>query len=237
MKPEEIAAAFVAALSFLVFLFAFVQLPVPWAPDWGHDPYQRLAAMMSVANIVLIVLLVYLTFAANRRSSEAVGAAMVANEISRDIGKKQLRAYIHPPEIGIDPGNVRQPVTKAQIKNFGQTPALNLTKKQSISIDVFPITPERLAAARATLSDDGQRISLGPRSSIILNNQQKPTPLTDDQIEHIKAGRMAFYLLMDFEYEDVFGDKHVTRTCSFKNGENFGTTPAMHAAQLGNETE
>jgi hypothetical protein len=153
-----------------------------------------------------------------------VGLVIVAKDQSKTT-RAQLRAYVMV-ETAITLGFVGpQPKAQVTLKNFGQTPAHDLTIWTSVEVAADPLHEK--PAAPAGRADT--RGPLAPGSTV----QTLDSPsriITAQEIADVQNGRAGFYVFGRARYYDVFGRSHITDFCSIYGGRD-GCHPAGLMAQ------
>jgi hypothetical protein len=108
--------------------------------------------------------------------------------------------------------------TKFSVRNFGQTPAIDVAVSAGLAIGGIPLTgklPER------ERDPNWSRAVIGPDSHMELAFYPDQ-PLSQAESEAIRQGRRAVYLFGEITYSDVLGKKRVTRFRLQCTGEDFG---------------
>jgi hypothetical protein len=140
--------------------------------------------------------------AANR----AVKAATRQAAISEDTEKRQLRAYIFVAAATMHDFVVpKKPFANVRVRNFGQTPAYDVTTDLGISL--------KSLAALGSFADPGHPsppTPLGPGVDLhpILTADDL---LTESTIAAIKADRSSYFIFGIIRYKDAFRKDHWTR--------------------------
>jgi HAMP domain-containing protein len=153
---------------------------------------------------------------------KAVKAADDAVAVTRDIGKRQLRAYITviAESIAISPGQVKVNLFG---KNTGQTPALNVRTWSVVAIDSPPFDEDWLNDSEypSSVSDVGA-------NGDIRMYAYGPHEITPGLADALRAGILGCWVYGTVWYEDFFGEGRITRfrfALSVDN-ENFVLMPA-----------
>ncbi len=149
---------------------------------------------------VLLLITLWLTWQANR-------AAVAAVEVTRDIGMKQVRAYIGVKAMKCEwerPGD--KLTLTLSVKNSGQTPAYGVSMRQTIAFGPKPLN-ESLSVMDDGLTNGGE---LGasheyhwPYASQIVMSQEL--------IDGIEKGTHAIWFSGLITYKDVWGKRRETR--------------------------
>ena len=153
----------------------------------------------------------------------AVGFQTRAYRIS---SQRQLRAYIVPEDgrvanvadVTPDPPELEQhakivnpkigPLATLYIKNVGQSPSYDVRHTTTIYIRAYTNPPAKLDR----LPDEGKPsiIILGPQIGATMDVWLY-NPLSPLEVENLKAGLAAIYVVGIIEYTDIFGKPHTTR--------------------------
>jgi hypothetical protein len=159
----------------------------------------------------------------------AVGAAIISwfsyqaacdqTDVARDIGHKDLRAYILVQDLGSDSTvHVKDSVAISfTIQNFGTTAASDVSSYIGTCYDT--ITP-------AVLPDPGERLYgqwvMAPGAKIQATERFE---WTKEMYVNVFRGRAKFFVYVLVKYTDVFGDKDSTSAFAVYNprGGNFET--------------
>jgi hypothetical protein len=134
-------------------------------------------------------------------------------------------AWIFQPGLG--------PISILGIKNFGQTPAYDVVHWGDICIREFPLAsdlPTQIAhplRTKSAIPPNGKTFK-----SLRLNQ-----PLTDQEVEGLKAGTHAIYIHGNITYRDTFRKKRFTNFRYFYNTFSgvVGLATTMTIAEKGNE--
>jgi hypothetical protein len=142
----------------------------------------------------------------------------------RDASKKQLRAYVVQemgsivnvadpiPAAGLVPTEARithplwGPVARVQIKNTGQTPALQVEHWGNICLREYPL----ISGLPALPVGKPSRSILGA-GIVSTKSLTYGPPLTSQQIADLRAGTVAIYIYGEIKYKDIFRKSHFTR--------------------------
>jgi hypothetical protein len=145
--------------------------------------------------------------------------------------RTELRAYVAVAEAHLENiGDGQTPIAVLTIKNFGQTPAYQMTQWARVGADVFPLKNEPPKAKEdKTLPT---RV-LAPQGAVILRPEYK-APLTAGAIAALEAGTHAIYVEGKIEYRDAFKRKRRTNYLLFAGGK-IGFTRELSAYVTGND--
>jgi hypothetical protein len=138
--------------------------------------------------------------------------AFIAREQS-NTSRAQLRAYVMVDKATtVDFG----PVPKAEVifKNYGQTPAYNLTIWTSVEVAVDDLKNK----AAAPPSGPAASGSLGP-GGFVHTLDAPERVILPPEVQAVKEGRASFYVYGQALYRDVFGEAHATDFCFVYGGE------------------
>jgi hypothetical protein len=164
--------------------------------------------------------------------------------------QRQLRAYVVPefgvitnvanvPAIeGLEP-NAKVvnpdigPHATVDIRNVGQTPTYDVRHSQSIYIRAFPTHPSQLPKIDANTMPS--ILILGPN----IPGHEKvflPHRLTELEVENLRQGLAAIFVIGVIEYTDIFGKSHVTnyKMIHHSNGGKIGFGTHLLAYEDGN---
>lgn len=131
-----------------------------------------------------------------------------AVEVTRDVGQSQLRAYVSVSFAQfVRAGD--SAVAKIGIKNFGQTPAFNVVTWVHTWIERYPLEIE-LPRPEPKDFESFSRANLPPQTEVE-HIQHHPKDINDFSRKEIQAGRAAFYVYGEVQYDDVFGVRRHTR--------------------------
>lgn len=189
---------------------------------WGMLWVAIISLFLSALGLVLLVFTLFYTSAAAEAARDAVNEAQEATkaalasvdyaaaslEVTRDMGQRQLRAYVVVSGAKIEgPIKLDEHVhAVVTIKNTGQTPAYDLVAGSAVDIfdanDTIPTIPDTSAAggSKAVLGP-GCIKNLDPRSERSLSLEEK-TNIISRESKLILLGRIS--------YVDAFKEKRVT---------------------------
>lgn len=179
--------------------------------------------------------LVALLFLAALQTHEAVTADQKPGNFSiEDASRRIERAYVTAIQGQVYDFLPGTP-TKAQItiKNAGRTPAHDVTNHVLIGVSLFPLDrppdlPVIITGGPSTLAAS-QEVYLNPATK---------RPLTAGEIELIRNGKAALYVIGEVAYADIFGVRHYAKFRLYFGGDH-GTRQdgAMAIDKLGNESD
>jgi hypothetical protein len=138
------------------------------------------------------------------RASEnalALAVARQGNEISREIGQAQTRAYVSVSNAGFKIKENGEPVASITIKNFGSTPSLNQRGWMQMWVEDFPLKIKLPEPEDQIMMSSG----LVGRGSWQQSVHPRLTVLNDFEQREIRKGTAALYMYGRVTYEDVFG--------------------------------
>jgi hypothetical protein len=188
---------------------AAINYQPPTEPPKVETWLRRLSEPLTVVTLLLFVATVGLVWETRDLVKDA-----------REASERQLRAYVLPTSRGqIDDFGIEKPIKATlEFKNSGQTPAYKLHIRMLITAGTFPLPylpPEP--------DDPEVRIILGPGTTYMMVAQMVRT-LNLEQMNQIKAGSAAVYVLGTIDYWDAF-DKHwCTRFRYFMGGNKAAMT-------------
>jgi hypothetical protein len=181
-------------------------------------------------------------FAAALQAQQYVNQAAAAKKPTIDeIAKRQLRANVLVESIettNIDDdlmtiGPDKIPSIRIVARNFGQTPAHNVTHRVSARVAGFP-PPSDLFRAPNLTGGSSEIMGPGGRSIFEVGAGQ---PLNDSQKTLLGLGRLAVYLFGRIDYTDDFGDMRCTKFRYMVGGSVGFNGNAMSAMSDGNEVD
>jgi hypothetical protein len=146
--------------------------------------------------------------------------------------KRQLRAYVLLESAKIKHVAVgEKPKATVKIKNFGQTPAYQLTHWAAMEYATFPRTedPDMSDPEGMPIAHIGQGGRLA--KEVPLDNGSE---LSGEQFEAINSGKAALYLIGRAAYVDAFGDVQSTEYIVFVGGP-LGLGPDMAGYHKGHK--
>lgn len=159
--------------------------------------YSLVSTVLVGVGTVLLVVTLYYTRQANKAARDAV-------VVTREIGKRQLRAYlsfkdtkIH--EVGFD----QYPIATIEVVNQGTTPIFITDNRSMIALHHFPNFgdiqyPDPDESARFVIAP-GQKTTMRPRLKDLI---------TVDQSIGLGEGRYIIFVHGRIEFRDVFGEHH-----------------------------
>ena len=155
---------------------------------------------------------------------------------AEDTAKRQLRAYVFVGEAAIIHAGTNMVEAAIKVKNFGQTPAYDVTI--STAARAFNIPGDIIAFAPTPVGPDSSRFVFGPgaegRYSISLHTLiGEPEAMVG-----LKAGEGALYVYGEIRYRDTF-KRQVVAQFRFVIGGSVGwpSDNRMVVCQEGNEEE
>jgi hypothetical protein len=150
---------------------------------------------------------------------DAADAAIKQVEISADVEKRQLRAYI-----GVVPPTDNQiinrfippekPIVHLAPRNFGLTPAYNALTNSGMNLEPYPLPPAfDYPIEKGTFQPN--KITIYPGAFDIAGIiADAGRALTDQEIAAIQDGlHQRLYVWGTVTYDDAFGDHHFTNFC------------------------
>lgn len=191
--------------------------------------YARIQTVLIGLGTALLIWTLWYTRQANRAAQDAVS-------VSRDIGKRQLRAYLLPLSCNNEMVDDDKAILlTVSLGNAGLTPAKNV-RLSSMSIfgeypwnDGPPVTiPEGIGGA--TIAPSGELMTaqrLWGSEAISVS----------DAIKLIQSGTHGAWIQGVAKYEDIFGEEHTTRFRFVWGGRLAGISRALHADTEGNYSD
>lgn len=177
------------------------------------------------------------TFRETRRAvdetARATRAMLDANDIAELNAQRQLRPYVFPSRAWFEINENGEPVAFIEIRNFGQTPALNKRGWSHTWVECFPLH-DPLPDAPADLPMGSAVIGPGATSEAV---QPHGGPLNEFSRREIESGRAALYVYGHFTYLDIFGQEHFGRYLYFATGEGALERGRLSAYMDGNSID
>ncbi|WP_349434302.1 hypothetical protein [Pararhizobium sp. A13] len=162
---------------------------------------------------------------------KAVKAADDAVIVTRDMAQMQMRAYMNTAHAWISFKENNEPVAHVSIKNFGQTPAMNVKSWIHIWIEKYPLKGSLPFPKEGEVDQSSSVISPG----FHYNYHHPRTRGIDEEImTEIRAGRAAIYVYGGITYDDVFGGNRKTEFLKFCTGERGGDDENLKDYRNGN---
>lgn len=163
---------------------------------------------------------------------QANKAAQATVLVTRDIGKRQLRAYVVlvACEFQIISEGI---LLTAVLKNSGQTPAYNLQMEGETFLDDYPLSNER----PHPVPSDGYAAPIGVGGDVKCA-QRLFTDDAESVLYEVKSGKLGLWIQGTVKYDDCFGEKHTTKFRYVFGGRLAGTDGmGLHADREGNEAD
>lgn len=157
---------------------------------------------------------VRLTRKAVEDTREATVAMREANQIAVESHQTQMRPYLVPSRAWFRVAENHEPTAFVEIRNFGQSPAIDTEGWHHIWVESFPLNaplpaaPDDLPKGRGVIGPGGTSEVEHPRGN----------PLTPFERDEIEAGRAAIYVFGRTRYGDVFGRAHWSQFIFFASG-------------------
>jgi hypothetical protein len=163
----------------------------------------------------------------------------------RDQGQRQLRAYVFPDDVSIE--NADADLSKAEsaaprfdvkIKNYGITPAYNVTNIVGGTFAPFPLN-----IGQVWHLNSGQSISVfflppGRRDQAFAYILGATSPLNQEQKRLLGQGVMAIYLFGETTYIDTFDKLRCTRFIYYVGGDaGFNGSAVVNAKNGGQDSD
>lgn len=137
---------------------------------------------------------------ATKATEKAANAAERTVSTMKDTAERQLRAYVSIATIEItDLKAGLTPIAHVVVRNYGQTPAYELTSIQGMSMGVSwdALTPPSPEPIEVTAT------SLAP-SAIVEQDISAPRPLVADEREALLDGSKTLWVYGEMRYKDAF---------------------------------
>lgn len=147
--------------------------------------------------------------------------------------RAQLRAYVAVSEAHLENIGVgRVPFAVLTVKNFGQTPAYEMTNWARIGFDVYPLTD---GPPQASKGDSLPSRMLAPQGEMIVRPKFKgQPPLNPVTLDALQNGSHAIYVDGEINYVDAFGRNFRTTYLLFGGGP-IGFSGELAAYRTGND--
>jgi hypothetical protein len=167
---------------------------------WGfvHEAHEEVIAVGTIFIATFTIILGLFTVNLAGATDRLVRGA-------ENVAERQLRAYVHNVS-----GIIRNVAAgqktwiRIEIKNYGKTPAYNVTHTGQCTLALFPWTG-------CINPPTAQSVSvMGPGSNAFLV-VESPVPLSEDRLAGLKAGQIAIYFEGLITYKDTFDRPHTTR--------------------------
>jgi hypothetical protein len=136
-------------------------------------------------------------------AKESADAAKKAIELSDRTAARQLRAYIYLDDGSVTPVQNQTLTAVIKLKNYGQTPAYNVT-----TISAMGAGPPGLKGPGLPLLQrdvDKSKTITGPGG--YTRTFAKSAPLNQAEIDMLNSGLLIPYVTSEVRYEDAFGRK------------------------------
>lgn len=175
-----------------------------------------LTLVVTALGTFLIWRQVILTRKAVEDTSQATEAMRKANEIAETNHRMQLRPYLFPSHASFTVDENHEPTAFVEIKNFGQSPAIDTETWYHIWVECFPLH-DALPDAPDDLPKGRSIIGPGATSEI---SHPRGNALNEHSRNEIEAGRAALYVYGQTSYSDIFGQPHWSRFVLFASGKD-----------------
>lgn len=178
----------------------------------GDGWAQWVMAVTSGLGLIVSGWAVWLVKGTLDETRRAVRAAEQANQVSREIGEAQVRAYVDIVKVrvkGLEVGSV--PEVTFYLVNTGVTPAHKMRPIVSLKVGYGKhfFNRKNLAVLTKTLTA-GDRVKM---------KVHWVDPITEDEMRNITSGEWGFFFLAYISYFDVFGKfrRSICRTVAKRN--------------------
>ncbi|MEA2875792.1 MAG: hypothetical protein QOF14_988 [Hyphomicrobiales bacterium] len=135
---------------------------------------------------------------------------------SEQTAERQLRAYLYPSEGKIiEVNGVNGPGVTIKFKNYGQTPAHDVSFVWAIGYGPYPID-------WSVISEPKDMVK--PQYPVPPQRESKAIPnylmrrLSPDQMVRLDAGTSAIYVIGEIKYRDVFGVSRISKVRLYRIG-------------------
>jgi len=171
--------------------------------------YSYVQTWLIGSGTALLIVTLLLTLQANLAAREAV-------KVTREIGEKQLRAYLFlDNELPIDPFRIaagEPPHGMVNIKNFGQTPAYDIVCQRGAFDGPWPI-PDNFEFPADDTTEWAGGATLAPGVSTSFPIFKEGPVVSQAAFNEIMSGGTAFYIWGRIKYRDAFGHQQHTNFC------------------------
>lgn len=157
-----------------------------------------------------------LTRKAVEGTNEATKAMQEANRIAETNHRMQLRPYLFPASSWFTLNETHEPTAFIEIKNFGQSPAIDVETWYHTWVECFPLH-DPLPVAPNDLLKGRSVIGPGATSEIA---HPRGNALNEYSRQEIEAGRAAYYVYGKSTYIDIFGERHWSQFTLFASGKD-----------------
>ncbi|WP_167858421.1 hypothetical protein [Methylobacterium nonmethylotrophicum] len=189
--------------------------------------------------VVLCILVLRLASRLSRLAAKQAGAtadlaraAAATADLQRATSARQLRAYVDVSSVTFQrfaPG--QEIVVRAEVRNHGLTPALDLTAR--LELTVLPFPASELPNLQSSPADAMPSVLAARDGQVIL--QRLDLQASSGLAERLLAGEMGLHVVGLLTYADVFGEPHVTRLSLVASGERVRGRQPFARCEAGNE--
>ncbi|TCP27635.1 hypothetical protein [Rhodovulum adriaticum] len=167
-----------------------------------------------------------------RLTRQANEAAQAAVAVTREIGKKQVRAYVGTTSTGFEKLSDDCILLSVGIHNSGLSPAFDLGVISEAFFASYPLPDERPMPT----SHHGFRTTLSPGAEVT-TSQRLRGDVEGALLEIRRGAACAAYIQGRVVYRDVFDEWHETRFRFAYGGRLAGVGPHFHACESGNSSD
>ena len=144
---------------------------------------------------------------------ESVQQSRDALNASIEMSHNDQRAWIAIESMAITLLEAGQPLkTEIKIINTGKTIALDLDHPGRVQTNVGRLDVEAFIRSNSLVSEAAKGVVLFQNIDATIPAQTS-VPLSAEQVQAIKEGRMFVYLFGDIHYKDIFDKAHTTQYC------------------------
>lgn len=148
-------------------------------------------------------------------ANEATKAMLDANEIAREIGQAQVRAYIKCSKVTCKPMGQNHTddlfSVVIETKNLGQSPALNM--QVIVGIEIFEFPDKRAGAPlQINAPHDSIMAPQGDATALLSFGYAKGAA------DAVRASKAYIRITVAYVYDDVFGERTELVTCHHTEG-------------------
>ena len=179
-----------------------------------------LGFVVSVAGLIFVIRTVKYTkeavIHAGTQATQALrsaDAAIQSIEVTRDLGRRQSKAYVFVTAIEVQNFGVElSPIVAMRVQNTGQTPAYDVQIYGNAIICGF----EEIDKVVTNFSQDISTSNLGPDEFTMKHEVLEP--LTVDDIQGLTTGTLALFAYGEIRFVDAYKERRFSRYRYFTGG-------------------
>ena len=158
------------------------------------------------------------TRAAVKDAGEATEAMRDANRINERDARRSLRPYVWPDQVWFEMLDNGEPLAHIHMKNFGQTPAINVRGWDHTWLADFPLTEPLPEPSEGEVDMSSSILGPGQQSE---SHQPHGAPLCEAALQMINEETAALYVYGFGSYLDTFGKERFYKYIYFSHGDSF----------------